>query len=165
MEYFAWFERTDLSIWVREEWWVFPLILSIHAIGMGLAAGSNFAIALRMLGVAKRVPLSMMARFVPLAWIGFIANVFSGLFLLAGYPAKALTNPIFYCKLVLLAVGMWLTDVLSLQVLRPKVFDTGTLPTKFKGYAIVSLLIWIGVITTGRFLAYTNRILLASWFV
>jgi hypothetical protein len=60
---------------------------------------------------------------------------------------------------------MWLIDVLSLQVLRPKVFDTGTLPTKFKGYAIVSLLIWIGVITTGRFLAYTNRILLASWFV
>src|SRR5262245_33860955 len=111
MKFLAWFEQTDFSIWVREEWWVFPLILSIHAVGMGLSAGINFAIGLRMLGVAPNVPLEKLARFIPLVWFGFIINVISGLALLAGYPAKALTNWDFYLKLAFLAAGLWMMKV------------------------------------------------------
>lgn len=163
MKFLAWFEQTDFSIWVREEWWVFPLILSIHAVGMGLSAGVNFAIGLRMLGVAPGIPLSRMARFIPLVWIGFAANVVSGLALLAGYPAKALTNPVFYLKLVFIAAGLWHMKVIARDVLQHTEFESGPLPSKYKRYACFALLLWIGVITSGRFLAYTHHILLAYW--
>jgi hypothetical protein len=161
----AWFEQTALSIWVREEWWIFPTILSIHSIGMGLSAGVNFAISLRMLGVAPRVSLLALSRFIPLVWFGLIANTLSGLLLLAGYPAKALTNPVFYVKLVLLLAGLWLMSHLERRVLNDPRYATEVLPSKLKRLAVIALLVWIGVIFTGRFLAYTHSVLLASWLV
>jgi hypothetical protein len=163
MDFLAWFEQTQISIFVREEWWVFPSILSVHGVGMGLSAGANFAIALRMLGLAPRIPLDSLVKFVPLVWIGFIANVFSGIALLFGYPAKALTNWVFYAKLVLLAGGLKLMTVIVRDVLKNDDYSAGPLPAKYKRYAVLSLLLWIGVITTGRFLAYTHSILLAYW--
>ncbi len=36
----------------------FPMILAVHTIGLGLLAGINVALDLRMLGVAARVPLA-----------------------------------------------------------------------------------------------------------
>jgi hypothetical protein len=165
MEFLAWFERTQLSIFIREEWWVFPSILSIHSVGMGLSAGASIADALRMLGVAPRVPLDSLVKFIPLVWIGFIANVISGIALLFGYPAKGLTNWVFYAKLALLGGGLWLIQVIVRDVLKNDDYSAGPLPSKFKRQAILLLLLWIGVITTGRFLAYTHRVLLASWLI
>ena len=105
-----WLEATALSTWVRESTSVFafPAILSAHAIGMGLAAGVNAAIAIRLLGFAPRVPPRELLRFALVMWIGVWLNTASGLLLLIGYPTKALTNPVFYLKLSLIAVGMWL---------------------------------------------------------
>jgi hypothetical protein len=52
--FLIWLESTDFSTWVRESpsLFAFPAILSCHTIGMGLVAGTNAAIALRILGVA-----------------------------------------------------------------------------------------------------------------
>lgn len=163
MEFLAWFEQTQLSVFIREEWWVFPAILSVHGVGMGLSAGANIVIALRILGVASRVPLDSLVKLIPLVWIGFIANVISGIALLFGYPAKALTNWVFYAKLSLLAGGLWLMKRIARDVLRNDDYSSGPLPAKFKRLAVLSLVLWIGVITTGRFLAYTHTILLAYW--
>jgi hypothetical protein len=75
---------------------------------MGLAAGINAAIALRILGIAPNVPIGEMRRFLPAMWFGFWLNFVSGVVLLIGYPTKALTNPLFYLKLTLVALGVWL---------------------------------------------------------
>ena len=98
---FVWLETSSFSVWVRESTSVFafPTILSLHAIGMGMVAGTNAAIALRILGAAPRVPLLELKRFFPIIWLGFWVNAMSGVVLLIGYPTKALTNPVFYAKL------------------------------------------------------------------
>ncbi|HTE41729.1 MAG TPA: hypothetical protein VK629_12930 [Steroidobacteraceae bacterium] len=158
MEWLAWFEETALSTWVREEPWVFPFILSVHALGMGLSAGVSTAINLRSLGLAPRVPVELMKRFLPLVWIGFSANTLSGVMLLIGYPAKALTNWLFYGKLLFLALGVWTTIRLCRQLGNPSAEAN-------KKLAVASLLCWAGVIVAGRFLAYTYTILLAMWWV
>jgi len=163
LEALAWFEQTAFSVAVREVPWVFPFILIVHSLGMGLAAGAALAIGLRRLGFASGVPASLLARFLPLMWIGFAANTVSGLLLLAGYPAKALTNPVFYCKLALLGAGVWMTHRLAPRLLpltngRPVMHEHRRL-------AALSLIAWAGVIFTGRFLAYTHKILLATWAV
>jgi hypothetical protein len=155
LEAFAWFEQTALSIGVREIPWVFPFALIVHSIGMGFSAGVGVIVGLRAAGVAVRIPLAALLRFLPLMWLGFVANLVSGLVLLAAYPAKALTNPVFYLKLILLAAAMWATHRLTQSVAG----------ANLKRHAIVSLLLWAGVIASGRFLAYTHSVLLASWMV
>ena len=94
----------------------FPGILALHAIGMGFAAGLSAAIDLRILGVARTVPLSEMRRLLPMLWAGFWLNAASGILLLIGYPTKALTNPVFYLKLTLIAIAMVLVKRIGRQL-------------------------------------------------
>src|SRR5947207_4015452 len=120
--FFLWLEATPLSVWLRESTSVmaYPAILSAHAIGMGLAAGINAALALCILGVAPAIPIREFRRFVPLMWFGFWMNAASGILLLIAYPTKALTNPVFYLKISLIALALW-----TYGKTRPYVFGEG----------------------------------------
>ena len=162
---FAWAEATPLSVWIRESTSVlaYPAILSAHAIGMGLAAGINAAIGLRTLGVAQAIPLVELRRFVPLMWFGFCLNAVSGAALLLAYPTKALTNPLFYLKLTLIALALWLYGRLSRLVFVAADPRTDPQPRGTRRLAMISLACWAGAITAGRLLAYTYTRLLADW--
>ena len=154
---FVWVESSSFSVWVRESnsVFAFPAILSLHTIGMGLVAGLNAAIDLRILGFAPRVPLMEMKRFFPLVWIAFWVNAVSGVVLLIGYPTKALTNPVFYAKLLFIALGLAALMLLNRHVFRDPRLDENPVPRKGRMLAVASLACWAGAITTGRFLAYT----------
>ena len=154
---FVWVETSALSVWARESTSVFafPAILCVHTVGMGLVAGINGAIDLRMLGMAPRVPLSQMKRFVPVMWTGFWLNAASGVVLLIAYPTKALTNPVFYVKLTLIALGLVAFRSISNQVFAEFSFDQDSVSRRGRRIAAASLACWSGAIITGRFLAYT----------
>ena len=55
--FLLWLESTEFSTWVRESpsVFAFPAILSCHTVGMGLVAGINAALALRILGVGPGI--------------------------------------------------------------------------------------------------------------
>lgn len=156
----SWLETTALSVWVREAptMFAFPFILILHAWGMGIIAGGNAAIDLRILGFAPRVPLSAMAKFYPVMWFGFVINAISGFLLLMGYPTKALTNPVFYLKLICIAAGM----VLMSHLRRKVVPEEAPASPQGKVIAAVSLIVWAGAIVSGRLLAYTCKYLLGD---
>ena len=163
ISWLAWIEATSLSVWVRESTSVvaFPAILSAHAIGMGLVAGFNAILALRLLGAARSIPVVELKRFVPIMWAGFWMNALSGILLLIGYPTKALTNPLFYLKLTLIALGMTL-----FLALRRRLFVNALVPASaatLRRIAYAVLFAWAGAITSGRLLAYTYTRLLADW--
>jgi hypothetical protein len=154
--FLLWLESTALSQWVvgSPSLLAFPGILSLHAIGMGFAVGICLALDLRVLGVAPGVQLTEMRRFVPIVWVAFWINAISGVLLLIGYPTKALTNPVFYLKLVLIGVGLWLFRRIGRRVFDGT--DDGAADSpRLQGLAIVSMVCWVGAITAGRFLAYT----------
>lgn len=160
---FDWLEHTSLSMWMRgESMLAFPAILSAHTLGMGFLAGTSAGIDLRLLGVANRVPLSALAKFYPIMWLALAVSFASGTLLLIGYPYKAFTNPLFYVKLALIAVAVYLVVRIRRQVLvypdplPDNVLRNGRL------LAIVSLGCWAGVIATGRLLAYTYSWLLVG---
>ena len=163
--FLAWLESTALSIWVRESIsiFAFPSILALHTIGMGIVAGMNGAIALRILGVAPQVSLFEMKRFVPVIWFGFWLNAASGVVLLIGYPTKALTNPVFYAKLTLIALGLVVFKRIGARVFRDPSLSGQTVPGNVRKLAVASLVCWAGAITTGRFLAYTYVHLTQAW--
>jgi hypothetical protein len=156
--FLLWLEDTSFSIWVREapSIFAFPMILAVHTIGLGLLAGLNAALDLRILGVAEGIPVVEFRRFLPVMWLGLFLNVTSGILLLIGYPTKALTNPVFYLKLALIAVAL-----VILRGLIRRALTEGDKPGTVKGLAAASLVCWASVITTGRLLAYTYRYLTA----
>jgi hypothetical protein len=153
--FLIWLESTALSQWVvsSPSLLAFPGILSLHALGMGFAVGICLAFDLRILGVAPGVQLAEMRRFVPIVWVAFWINAISGVLLLIGYPTKALTNPVFYLKLALIGVGLWLFRRIGRRVF-DGADDAAALP-RLRTLAIVSMVCWVGAITAGRFLAYT----------
>jgi hypothetical protein len=156
--FLLWLEATSLSTWVREATTVFafPAILSCHTVGMGLSAGINAALAIRILGAARGIPIHEMKRFFPVMWFGFWLNFVSGVVLLIAYPTKALTNPLFYLKLTLVAIAVALVRPITRRVFRdPTPNHDVTAGRRVKTLAIASLACWAGVITSGRLLAYT----------
>jgi hypothetical protein len=164
-DFFLWLESTAFSTWVRESTSVFafPAILSVHAIGMGLAVGVNAAIALRLLGFAPGVQPRELHRFAPVMWIGFWMNTASGLVLLLGYPTKAFTNPVFYMKLALITLGMWLYVVMTRQLMSEGRLGLSVPEPNARFLGVASLVCWAGAVTTGRLLAYTAHRILATW--
>ena len=153
---FDWLEHTDLSLWVRgDSMLAFPLILTVHTIGMGFLAGTSSAIALRILGVARQAPLPVMEKFYPVLWIALAANFVSGTLLLIGYPYKAFTNPVYYVKLSFIALAVTLIVKIRNQVLRAGDPERVALGTRARRLAMLSLFSWVGTITAGRLLAYT----------
>jgi hypothetical protein len=162
--FLAWLESTAVSVWIRESpsLLAFPGILACHTIGMGFAAGINAAVALRILGVAATVPLAEMRRFLPVMWFGFWLNAASGVALLIAYPTKALTNPLFYVKLALVASGVWLVKAIDRHV-RGGVSTGDSAPPRItRALAAASLGSWAGAIAAGRLLAYTYSHLMAG---
>jgi hypothetical protein len=140
----------------------FPAVLSCHTIGMGLVAGINAALALRILGVGRGIPLREMERFFPVMWAGFWLNAVSGVALFIGYPTKAMTNPVFYLKLTLIAVGLWLLHVIRGHVFGDVMPEEHAKTGHVKMLAVASLGCWAAVITAGRLLAYTYTRLMAN---
>jgi hypothetical protein len=156
-------EETGLSIWIRESDSVFSFwfILSVHAIGMGVAVGASVLIGLRILGFAPDMPIAPLKRFYRFLWIGFWIQVVSGVLLLIGYPTKSLTNPVFYVKLTLIGFA-----IASMQMMRNRVFADSSLSeasmmANGRVFAICSLIFWVGAVTAGRLLAYTYTVLTA----
>ena len=163
--FLLWLEATALSTWVRESTSVFafPAILSVHAIGMGLAVGVNVAMAVRLLGFAPGVPPHELRRFAPIMWLGFWMNAASGVVLFLGYPTKALTNPVFYMKMSLIAVGLWLYVLMARQLAPEGKRELSAPASTATVLAVASLACWAGAVTTGRLLAYTAHRILATW--
>ena len=150
-------EESGLSTWIRDSPSIFAFwfIISLHAIGMGLLVGASAVIDLRILGVAKDLPLSPLKGLYRIIWIGFAIQVVSGTLLLIAYPTKALTNPDFYLKLTLVALAVVVMQKLKTKVFEDASLSDSTMMMKGRALAMWSLLLWFGVVTSGRMLAYT----------
>ncbi len=125
---------------------------------MAFVVGINIAISLRMLGVGRNQSVAAFQKFLPAHWLACGLILISGIALLMAYPAKALTNPVFYLKLVALSIGLIITAYLQRKWLRNEAV------TNISAIATLSLACWVLTIGAGRFLAYTHSVLLASRF-
>lgn len=151
-------ENSAYAIWVRESPSIFAYtsILSLHAIGLAVIVGINWLVALRMLGFVPGIPLQSLRGLFPWMYVGFTVNTFSGLSLLAANLSNDLGNWVFLAKLGFIVLAM-----INLELLRSRVFGrTGggaeASPQLARRFAILSFVLWLLVIITGRFTAYPN---------
>jgi len=152
-QFFQTIEESGLSNWVRDS--PFWAILSIHAIGMAMLIAPSIIIALRLLGVVPELPLAPLRRFYGLLWTGFWIQIVTGGLLLIGYPTKSLTNPDFYLKIVLIAFGMIVMQMLRKRVFTDPALSEPDMMARGRALAGLSLVLWVAVVTSARLLAYT----------
>ena len=155
-------ESSSLSEWIRGDLWAFPVVLVFHTIGLAFLVGANVAICARILGAAPGVPLATLGRYALVAWIGFWLNAASGVLLLIAYPAKALTNPLFYLKLVAIAVAVVLMQAIRRQMRSDASHERMATTPHMKRLAVASLACWAIGIIAGRLLAYTHSRLMST---
>ena len=167
MQWFAWIEQTAIGLWVREAptIWAFPFVLLLHTVGLAIVGGTGVILN----AFAWRDPNAWQAgRVEPwfrFAWFGFAVNFVSGILLLAAYPAKALTNPVFYVKLLCVIAAMAQLEWLRRQTGATAYGDsakTRVSPAALQRAIVFAVLMWAGAVFTGRFLAYTHTYLMAA---
>ena len=136
--------------------WGWPTVETIHFFGLSLLIGAIGMFDLRLLGVAKRVPIVALHRLIPWGIAGFSTNVLTGMMFLLTEPDQYIYNPAFHFKM--LFVGMAGLNVLAfyLMVFR-YVTPLGAgadAPRAAKLAGGASLAFWISVIVCGRYLTF-----------
>jgi hypothetical protein len=155
-------EESGVSTWLRESEspFAFYFVLLFHTFGLALLVGANAVIDLRLLGIEREIPIMPLKRFFSVMWLGFVINAASGAMLLVAYPTKALTNPVFYLKLLLIGFAVWVMARLKSRVFDDSSLNEAAMIERGKTLAKWSLALWIGAITAGRLLAYTYKYLI-----
>jgi hypothetical protein len=156
----VWLEHLPFSTWVRESpsLWAYPGILFLHTVGLSLVAGISAAIALRVLGVAKGIPIAPLDVFFRLFWLGFWVNALSGVALLVADATTKLANPVFYVKMLFVALAMVTTIRLRHRLFGVPASSSGDGTSEAKWLAAGALVLWTGAITAGRFMAYLGPV-------
>jgi hypothetical protein len=161
MDAFRWIEQTTPSVFVREDFYAYFVLLIFHAWGMALLVGSGIALSLRVLGVAGGTRLDRWAGFIPWMKAGAVMAIVSGMGLLVGYPAKALTNWIFALTFACLIGAALIVRHVAREYF-PLAERGMPLPRPARWLATLALALWFGGVASGKLLLYTNTVLLAS---
>ena len=152
----VWLKSTKLSWFVTNYPWVWPTCETLHFIGLAMLVGTVGALDLRILGVAKGLPIAPMHRLVRWGVAGFIINVITGIFFFVGTPYQYLGNIGFYFKMLFILLAGVNVLVFYLTVFRKvEMLEPGEdAPMSAKVIAVVSLFLWLGVMYFGRMLPY-----------
>lgn len=152
-----WIKYTQLGVFVRNSSWAFPALQSLHFIGMTLLIGVVGAIDLRVLGVARGLPIHPLHRFLPLAFLGFGINLVTGVMFFSHDPYVYAFNVSFRVKMFLILLAgmnaLWFRLGVFIDVDK---WGPGIEASRLaKIISALSIAIWIAVIVAGRYIAFT----------
>ncbi len=140
--------------------WIWPLCETLHFMGLALLVGIVGVLDLRMLGMAKELPIRPLQRLVPWAVAGFVVNMITGFLFFAGDPFQYIHNIAFGFKMlfiVLAGVNVALFYVTGLNRKVDGVEAGQDVVLGAKVVAAVSLFLWIGVMFWGRMLPFIGN--------
>jgi hypothetical protein len=160
----AFFEQLAESPWsigLHESQYAYSLIESLHVWSLSLFFGTTVMFDLRLLGwIMPKVPVSeVIRRLQPWTIIGFVLMVISGSLLVFAIPVRTYQSLFFRGKMLLLILAG-----LNILLFHSRVFpniakwDVNAVPPRQARVAgALSLLLWTGIIFSGRMIAY-------NWF-
>jgi hypothetical protein len=156
MEFLTWLEGTAIANAIRTVAWMYPAIETAHYIGLSLLVGGIMLIDLRVLGVARSLPLKSMIGLLPFVWVGFIINVLTGSLLFIYGATNFGPNAAFQIKMGFMVLAGLNALAFDLSVRRSggAWVAADRPPASAKGFATLSLVFWLCVVTTGRWMAY-----------
>ena len=156
MDFLVWLENTAIANAIRTIPWLYPTFETGHYIGLSLLVGGIMLIDLRVLGMARGLPLRGMIGLLPFVWAGFIINVLTGSMLFIYGATNFGVNRAFQLKMAFMIVAGLNALAFDVAVRRSggQWVAADRPPTIVKGFATLSLVFWLCVVTTGRWMAY-----------
>jgi hypothetical protein len=157
----TWMDNLPSSIALRESTWTYPLVESVHSVGICLFVGLTLLWDLRLLGIGlRRVPVSeVWSKLIPWMTLGAVTMMVTGAALFYSKPLFFWSNVFFRLKLVALFLALLNAAAFHFGIEKQLVnWDTtpGT-PHAAKLAGVSSMAMWAIVIVFGRFIAY-------NWF-
>lgn len=151
-------QKSRFADWLAQG--AFPPIITLHSVGLALLVGLQVVICVRVLGFAEPLPIVALRRFMVVVWIGFWANLGSGLLLFAIYAHKYFHSTLFQAKLAFIVAGLVAGTLLNRAILKQaneSAAQSGyQAPGWTKNLAVLSLSCWAAAIVCGRWLAYST---------
>jgi hypothetical protein len=149
-------EMSAMGEVMRQSPIVYPAVETLHIVGFAILVGSIIAFDLRVLGFGRSIGIEQAAQYLlPLAWTGLAIAVPMGVLLFATEATSIAENPSFRAKMALLLLaginvlvfhrGPWRSVAL---------WPSGGAPATARAGALLSMLLWIGVLAGGRLIAY-----------
>jgi hypothetical protein len=153
-----WIMGTSASKTVANVFWIIPTVQTVHILAISVVVSTMGMLDLRLMGITgKRYTIrALTARYLPWMWISVIVLLITGVILITGEPDRALGNWVFQVKMALLVTVLLLTVGFNRILKRNSSFWEA--PSTHQGAAkvtgLVSLLLWIGIVVAGRWIAY-----------
>lgn len=129
--------------------WAYPALEVVHIVAIGLLLGNLVLLELRVFGMGAALPVKPLARLsLGLAATGFCLAATSGLLMFASQPEELLANRIFTLKMLLLLVAACNAGLFHARDSLSK------MDTLARVYMVISTVLWLSVVTCGRWIAY-----------
>jgi uncharacterized membrane protein len=149
-----------MTAWIAKEgvrgMWAWPMSEALHFIGLWLLFGILVAVNLRLLGMMKSVPFSVLHRLLPWGMLGLTINVVTGMVFVIGLPGQYAEWP-FYWKMVLLMVGGAQLLYLTIAEAPWKVGAGSDAPFEVRTFASLGIFLWVAVMFLGRMLPFLGH--------
>ena len=154
-EIFEWLQGTALAVRVSEDW--FPMVESMHVVALALVAGSIFIVDTRLVGFTSRqLRFTYVAdRLLPWTWGAFICAAISGTLMFIANATSYVNNTPFRIKIVLLLLAG--INMLYFQLVTYRgvaAWDNGRPSGSARRAGYTSMLLWCGVIASGRWIGF-----------
>ena len=161
LSFLEWLANTEWSVALHESLYMYPLIESTHVIALTLFVGLAVILDLRLLGLILRsVPVSqILSRVLPWTKAGFAIMFTTGLLLFYAIPVRNYQNIFFRAKVIMLilaAINVWYFHT-RVERTVPEWDLSPAIPKAARAAAIISLILWAGIVIAGRMIAY-------NWF-
>ena len=150
-----------LSQYIQANGWVVPTLQSVHILAISIVLASVAMLDLRLAGVIGREQSmrTLTLRFYPWIWGALAVLLATGLLMVVGEPERELLNVLFWTKMVLIVAAVAATAPVRRMVEDRRFRDLP--PGKralIRACATASLILWVGVVICGRWIAYAGGI-------
>ncbi len=158
LTFVQWLQLTDFFTAMRGSAYVYPIVLSLHMVGIALFGGMILMTDLRLLGVTMRQrPIADVVNQlrVPKRW-GLLLTATCGILMFGSKAEEYYYNAFFRTKLILFAVVIVTELVFYRSVYaNPAALDQAPqVPANAKLAAALSLLLWTAIACCGRGIGY-----------
>lgn len=158
MEAFSeWLASSSFTIAIQDRFWVVPTVQSIHILAISIVMASVAMLDLRLAGLLGREQSmrDLTLRFYPWIWGALGVLLVTGLIMVMGEPSRELLNWVFWTKMGLIVAAVLFTAPVRSLLEDCRYRDLA--PRKrliVRTCAFTSLLLWMLVVTCGRWIAY-----------
>lgn len=156
LSFFEWCEATALGVAIRNSKWLFPVIESVHLLGLALLGGAILLVDLRLLGLGlKRQPVAQLAKDAEPWLVGSVLVMLgTGVSLFLSESIKCYYSPAFWVKMTTLPVALLFTATVRRRVALAD--ESEARPILSKLVALVSLSLWFTVAAAGRWIGFSG---------